>query len=88
MTQIEVNSLLESSVRKPEGQAALSSSALLAALVFRWRDAAAHHRKVASSRERSYGGQPLYEDGLAEAFDRCADILANEIAANIPDNTQ
>ena len=60
----------------------VGSSAWLADMVERWRNAEKHWRKQASARERSYGGQALYEDGLAEAFGRCADSLANEMSAN------
>lgn len=52
----------------------------LANLVHSWRDAEKHWRKQASAVDRDYAGQPVYYDGLAEAFGRCADILANTMA--------
>ena len=68
--------------RQPEGEPPVRSSEWLADMVERWRNAEKHWRKQASARERSYGGQPIYEDGLAEALGRCADILANDMSAN------
>lgn len=64
------------------GTKGVGISDLLADMVERWRNAEKHWRQKASARERSYGGQPIYEDGLAEAFGRCAEILANEMSAN------
>jgi len=61
---------------------AVASSAWLADLVDRWREAENHWRKRAIAIDRDHKGKPIYEDGLAEAFGRCADILANEMSAN------
>jgi len=67
----------------PEKPKTVRSSEWLADMVERWRNAEKHWRKQASARERSYSGQPIYEDGLAEAFGRCANILANEMSRNM-----
>jgi hypothetical protein len=65
-----------------------AQATMLADLVERWRKAETHWRKRASDIDRDYEGKPIYEDGLAEAFGRCADILANTIAKSANTVTQ
>lgn len=59
----------------------VSSTAWLDDLVTTWRHAAKEWRKKASSvPPESYTAANCYED-LAEAFDRCADMMDNRILA-------
>ena len=65
-------------VNEAQSGAAVHSSAWLDDMTIRWRAAEKHWRAKASAREDTYSGSPCYEDGMAEAFGRCAEILLNE----------
>ena len=65
-----------------ESGGVVSSTAWLDDLVTTWRHAAKEWRKKSASvPPESYTSANCYEDGLAEAFDRCADMLDNRIWA-------